>query len=66
MSDTKAKSINGVRIHVHLCSCCGKVSKRDEPDGSPDSMGAFQCSTCGHVGLLNLLIVEETDPRLQH
>ena len=64
MSDTEAKAADEVRIHVHQCTLCGKVSRRDEPDGAPDPLGAFRCSTCGHVGPLDLQIIKESDPRL--
>ncbi len=66
MSDTEAKAVDEIRIHVHQCPSCGKVSRREEPDGIPDPLGVLQCSTCGHVGPLNLQIVEESDPRLHH
>jgi len=66
MSPIGEETVEITRIHVHQCTSCGKVSRRDEPDGIPDPLGAFHCSTCEHVGPLNLQIVEESDPRLHH
>ena len=28
-------------VHVHICTSCGRVSRRDEPDGTPDARGGL-------------------------
>jgi hypothetical protein len=53
-------------IHVHICTSCGNVSRRDDPDGVPDLTGVFRCSQCGHEGPLNIQIIDSDDPRLSH
>ena len=52
-------------VHVHICTSCGRVSRRDEPDGTPDARGVYRCSACGHAGPLNIQIVSEMDPAIQ-
>ena len=52
-------------IHVHICAMCGRVSRREEKDGTPDSAGLFHCSSCGHVGNLNEDFIEIHDDRLK-
>jgi len=51
-------------VHVHICSTCGRASRREDPDGMPDAAGVFHCSQCGHEGPLNEAVIEETDERL--
>jgi hypothetical protein len=53
-------------IHVHICMGCGRVSRRDDPDGIPDSTGIFRCTTCGHEGPLNVHVLDARDSRLKH
>jgi hypothetical protein len=52
-------------VHVHICVVCGRVSRREDPDGMPDAAGVFHCSQCGHEGPLNEAVIEETDERLR-
>ena len=52
-------------VHVHVCASCGRASRRDEPDGTPDARGVCHCSLCGHAGPLSIAIVSETDPVIQ-
>jgi hypothetical protein len=52
-------------IHVHICTSCGRVSRRDDPDGIPDSTGIFRCTTCGHDGPLNVHVLDAGDSRLK-
>jgi hypothetical protein len=51
-------------VHVHICASCGKVARRDDPDGVPDVTGIFRCSVCGHEGPLNSHVIDPDDPRL--
>jgi len=52
-------------VHMHVCASCGRASRRDEPDGTPDACGVLHCSSCGHAGPLNVQIVCETDPAIR-
>jgi len=52
-------------IHVHVCLKCGRASRREDPDGTPDVAGVFHCSQCEHEGPLNEAVIEETDERLR-
>ena len=52
-------------IHVHVCATCGRVSRREEPDGTPDGAGVFYCSFCGHAGPLNEDFVQINDEKLK-
>jgi len=52
-------------VHVHVCVSCGRASRRDEPDGTPDARGVYRCSSCGHAGPLNIQIVCEPNPAFQ-
>jgi hypothetical protein len=51
-------------VPVHICTGCGRVSRRDDPDGIPESTGVFRCTRCGHEGPLNVHILDARDPRL--
>jgi len=51
-------------IHAHICTGCGRASRREDSDGMPDAAGVFHCSRCGHEGPLNEAIIEESDERL--
>ena len=52
-------------VHVHVCAVCGHASRREEPDGTPDTRGIFHCSKCGHEGPLNDRILNVNDARLE-
>ena len=52
-------------IHVHVCPECRGASRREEPDGTPDTNGIFHCSRCGHEGPLNDRILSVNDKRLK-
>lgn len=45
-------------VPVHVCSGCGKPSRRSDFDGFPNPSGIFKCSACGYEGPLNIEIRE--------
>jgi len=52
---------SGGLVHVHVCNSCGRASRREERDGTPDAFGVYHCSSCGHAGPLRVQIMSETD-----
>jgi ribosomal protein L37AE/L43A len=40
----------------HVCIHCGRVSRRDEFDGTAVVTGIYPCSKCGQDGPLNIVI----------
>ena len=53
METQNKKSKQVVLVYAHVCSKCGRASRREELDGMPDTAGVFHCSECGHQGPLN-------------
>jgi hypothetical protein len=66
MTPKEERPVAARAVHVHVCISCGKVSRRDDPDGVPDSTGVFRCTKCGLEGPLNVHVIEASDPRLGH
>lgn len=51
-------------IHLHVCSSCGRASRREGREGTPDAFGVFNCSSCGHAGPLRVEVMSESDAAL--
>ena len=65
MEATQDKSDSPGLIHVHVCDSCGRASRREERDGTPDAFGVFHCSSCGHAGPLRVQIMSEADAEMR-
>jgi hypothetical protein len=61
MEATQDKGDSQGLVHVHACGSCGRASRREERDGTPDAFGVFHCSSCGHGGPLRVQIMSESD-----
>jgi ribosomal protein L37AE/L43A len=61
MEATQVKTDSQSLVHVHVCHSCGRASRREDRDGTPDAFGVFHCSSCGHEGPLRVQIMSESD-----
>ncbi len=48
-------------IHVHVCTHCGSVLRREQVDSRQVASGMFHCPKCGLEGPLNLEIRNTTE-----
>jgi hypothetical protein len=52
-------------LHVHVCSHCTHVFRREEVEGRVHTTGLFICLRCGREGPLNIEIREMNDDESQ-
>jgi hypothetical protein len=61
MENTLPSAESEALIRVHACDSCGRASRRDEQDGTPNPFDVFHCSLCGHEEPLRVQIMSESD-----
>ena len=65
MEAMQVKTDSQSLVDVHVCHSCGRASRREERDGTPDAFGVFHCSSCGHAGPLRVQIMSEADAEMR-
>jgi hypothetical protein len=65
MEATEDKTDSHGLVHVQVCGSCGRASRREEKDGTPDPFGVFHRSSCGNAGPLRVQIMSETDAEMR-